>query len=56
MSAERSHTMCMKTATINPAFSSMNTMISVHRRALDVEIVDEVGEGAENEQQSPDLE
>ena len=31
-SARRSHIMCMNTATMNPAFSSMNMMMSDQRR------------------------
>ena len=40
--ASRSHTMCMKTATISPAFSSMKTTISEPPQvALELEVVDE---------------
>ena len=49
--------MCMKTATISPAFSKHeHDDQQPPEVTLEVEVVDKIGRRAENEQQSPDLE
>ena len=55
INASRSQAMCMKTATISPAFAIMSRRIrDPPEIALEVEVVDQVGAGAKDEEPAPD--